>query len=236
MMYSEKVYEASFVKRLNRFEALVMFRNTETLVHVPNTGRCKELLREGVKVIIEDRESIKRKTKYELVSVYKGDKLVSIESQLPNKLVKEAIKNGIIEELNEYKYIKSEVTYNNSRLDLLLKKNEDSIQKKDCCFVEIKGVTLEKNGVAMFPDAPTARGTKHVNELIRAYKEGYNAVTIFVIQLGFSNIFVPNKEMDLMFYESLKKAEKEGVRILAYDCTVGDREIAINKRVNVEIQ
>ncbi|MGB7606414.1 MAG: DNA/RNA nuclease SfsA [Lutisporaceae bacterium] len=229
MKIDNKVVKGYFIKRPNRFEAMVDIAGEVNLVHVPNTGRCRELLIEGAEVLLERREGKKRKTNYELIMVYKDGRLVSIDSQLPNKLAEEAIRNNVITELTDYSYIKRETTFGNSRFDLYLEK---ACEK---AFVEVKGVTLEQNGVAKFPDAPTTRGTKHIYELIKAKKEGYRACVLFVIQLDFADYFTPNKVMDTAFAEALSKAKAEGVEILSYSCKVSPDEVTLYKAMEVRL-
>lgn len=229
MKISNEVIKASFVKRLNRFEAIVDIDGEANLVHVPNTGRCRELLFEGAEVLLERRAGKQRKTAYELIMVYKENKLVSIDSQLPNKLAEEAIINGIISELQGYEYIKREKVYGDSRFDLYMEKADEK------AFVEVKGVTLEVEGEARFPDAPTERGTKHIYELIKAKQEGYRACILFVIQLDFAEYFTPNKVMDPNFAEALNKAHAAGVEILAYRCDVKEDEVRVYKAIEVKL-
>lgn len=229
MKIDNKVVKGSFIKRLNRFEAMVDIAGEVKLAHVPNTGRCRELLIEGAAVLLERREGTKRKTDYELIMVYKDGRLVSIDSQLPNKLAEEAIRNNVITELTGYSYIKRESTFGNSRFDLYLEKAYEK------AFVEVKGVTLEQDGVAKFPDAPTERGTKHIYELIKARMEGYRACLLFVIQLDFADYFTPNKLMDTAFAEALSKAKAEGVEILAYSCRVSPEEVTLCKAMEVRL-
>lgn len=221
--------KGNFIKRPNRFEALVYIDGKVNLVHVPNTGRCRELLIEGAEVLLERREGRKRKTEYELIMVYKVGKLVSIDSQLPNKLAEEAIRNSVITELTDYSYIKRETVFGDSRFDLYLEKQSEKT------FVEVKGVTLEQEGVAMFPDAPTKRGTKHVYELIKAKRAGYRACLLFVIQLDFADYFTPNKLMDTAFAEALIKAKAEGVELLAYSCKVSSKEVTLCKAIEFRL-
>lgn len=229
MEIKNKIVKGYFVERLNRFEAIIDIAGAENLVHVPNTGRCRELLIKGAAVILERREGKHRKTAYELVMVYKNGKLVSIDSQLPNKLAAEAIQNNIISELQGYAEMKREVTYGDSRFDLSL------INDKERAFVEVKGVTLELEGVAKFPDAPTERGTKHIYELIKAKKEGYRACILFVIQLDFAEYFTPNSVTDPKFAEALRIAKQEGVEIYAYSCSLKENEVKIRKAMAVSL-
>lgn len=229
MRIMNEVIEGSFIKRLNRFEAIVDIKGEAELVHVPNTGRCRELFYEGARVLLERRPGKQRKTAYELIMVYKEGKLVSIDSQLPNKLAEEAIRNNEIAELQGYNYIKRETTYGDSRFDLYMEREMER------AFVEVKGVTLEVDGTAKFPDAPTERGTKHVNELIKAKQEGYRACILFVVQLSFADNFTPNTVMDPDFAEALRKAKAAGVEVLAYDCEVFKDEVKIRKALDVRL-
>ena len=214
-----------FKNRPNRFIANVIINGKEETVHVKNTGRCKELLIEGVTVILEKSNNTNRKTKYSLISVYKGEKLINMDSQSPNSVFAEALIDGKIKEIGSVDFLKREVKYNNSRFDIYYEKNN----KKG--FIEVKGVTLEENGVVMFPDAPTERGTKHILELIEAKKEGYDVGIAFVVQMKDVKYFTPNKERDKKFYDALYKAYKEGVNIYVYDCIVTENSITLDKKV-----
>ncbi len=166
MQYGNMI-EARFLRRVNRFTAFVELNGQEEMVHVKNTGRCKELLLEGARVFLEEADKEGRKTKYSLIAVYKGDVLVNMDSQAPNQMAAEALAERKIMEIGAVDFLKREVKYENSRFDLFYQKGE----KKG--FIEVKGVTLEENGIAKFPDAPTERGAKHLRELIKAKEEGY---------------------------------------------------------------
>jgi sugar fermentation stimulation protein A len=229
MKIINKVVKGNFIKRLNRFEAIVDIAGEATLVHVPNTGRCKELLLEGVVVLLEKRDGKHRKTGYELIMVYRGNNLISIDSQLPNKLAEEAVRNNTISELQDYDYIKREVVFGDSRFDLYLEK------KGEKTFVEVKGVTLEVDGAAKFPDAPTERGTKHIYELIKAKQQGYRACVLFVVQLDFAEYFTPNSIMDPKFAEALGAAREAGVEIYAYKCRTKEDEVYIHMPMAVRL-
>ena len=209
-----KMVEARFLRRVNRFTAFVELNGQEEMVHVKNTGRCKELLLEGAKVFLEEADKEGRKTKYSLIAVYKGDVLVNMDSQAPNQMAAEALAEGKIKEIGEVEFLKREVKYENSRFDLYYQKDG----KKG--FIEVKGVTLEENGVAKFPDAPTERGAKHLKELVKAKEEGYEAAVLFVIQMKGVKEFRPNEERDPAFTAALREASAAGVKILAYDCQV----------------
>lgn len=224
-----KMREARFLRRINRFTAFVELDGQEEMVHVKNTGRCRELLIEGARVFLEEAEKEGRKTKYSLIAVYKGDTLVNMDSQAPNQMAAEALAEGKIKEIGEVDFLKREVKYENSRFDLYYQKGE----KKG--FIEVKGVTLEDDGIAMFPDAPTERGTKHLRELIKAKEEGYEAAVLFVIQMKGITEFRPNEERDKKFTEALRDAAAAGVRILAYDCGVEVGKAWIEEKVSVRL-
>ncbi len=161
MKITKNILKAEFIKRPNRFQAYVKINEKIEMVHVPNTGRCKEILIPGSTVILREENNENRKTRYDLIAGYKGDMLISIDSQIPNKVVYEALMNFKIEILKEYTNIKREKTFGKSRFDFKLEKENGEIY-----YLEVKGVTLENDGLTMFPDAPTERGTKHILELI----------------------------------------------------------------------
>ena len=229
MIYN-KIIEGIFLERPNRFLAKVIIENKEEIVHVRNTGRCRELLVPGAKVILEDcRNNPNRKTKYSLISVYKGDTLINMDSQIPNAVVFEALKNNQISEFQNLTYIKREVTHGNSRYDIYFEKE---INKG---FIEVKGVTLESNGIARFPDAPTERGRKHVLEMIQAVKEDYIGVIFFLIQMENPKEFRLNWKMDEKFSSAVNLAMENGVEILAYDSIVNKNRISIGQRIKIDL-
>jgi len=223
-MKYEKIIEGKFISRPNRFIAYVEIEGKAEIAHVKNTGRCKELLTEGARVFLEVSSNPERKTKYDLIAVYKGDILINMDSQAPNKVALEFIK----EQFKNAK-IKPEYTYGNSRIDIYAEKDG----KKS--LIEVKGVTLENNGIAMFPDAPTERGIKHINELIRARDDGYDSYILFVIQMKGIKEFKPNYKTHKEFGEALKGAENAGVKILAYDCIVTPDTLKIDAPVCVNL-
>lgn len=211
-----------FKNRPNRFIAEVEVDGKLEIAHVPNTGRCKELLVEDAVVWLEPSNNPKRKTKFSLHFVENRGELVSIYSQEANSIVFDAIKNGQIKELCGYNYHQREKTVGNSRIDIYLANEVD-----DCCgmsfleepcFVEVKGVTLVVGTEARFPDAPTERGTKHLKELIKLKKEGFRCVVFFLIQHPLGESFRPNWENDPTFSETLCEAYENGVEILVYKC------------------
>lgn len=221
--------EAIFIKRPNRFIAHVLLDEKEEIVHVRNTGRCKEILKEGVKVILETSKNPNRKTAYSLIAAYKGNMLINIDSQIPNAVVFDGILKNKIQYLSGVDYLKREVSYGNSRFDIYFERNGHK------GFIEVKGVTLEDNGIAMFPDAPTERGRKHLIEMAHAVSEGYEGYVIFLIQLKGLRYFTPNANMDPLFAKALSYCGEKGVNILAYDSIVNEDEIVISEEVKVVI-
>lgn len=229
-MKYKNIIEAIFLKRPNRFIAQVLINGVEENVHVRNTGRCKELLIPGAKVILEDcSHNLNRKTKYSLIAVWKGDMLVNMDSQIPNEAVFRALQENRIQELENLLHVKREVTFGKSRFDIYFESENEK------GFIEVKGVTLEDNQVAMFPDAPTERGRKHVLEMIEVVKQGYRGIIFFLIQMKGPKIFKPNLEMDKDFSEAIKLASKNGVEILVYDSIVNNDGIYVDKLVNKEL-
>ena len=228
MKYNKKIVTAEFISRPNRFNAVVKLNIEEITVHVPNTGRCRELLIPGCTVFLREELNPTRKTPYDLVAVYKEDKLISIDSQIPNKVVEEALKNGKVKELSQYTKILREKTFGKSRFDFKISNDENEEY-----FLEVKGVTLEDKGYARFPDAPTERGAKHLLELVEAKKQGYGAGAMFLIQLKYVNKFSPNDERDQEFGKALRFAKENGVDIFAYNCIVTEDGIEINEPVEI---
>ena len=202
-----------FKKRPNRFIAEVDVDGEIQIAHVPNTGRCKELLVENAVVWLKPSDNPKRKTKFSLLFVENRGHLVSIYSQQANEIVYGAIINGQIKELSGYDFHQREKTIDNSRIDIYL-----SNENGEKCFVEVKGVTLVVGVEARFPDAPTERGTKHLNELIKLKKEGFRTAVFFLIQHPLAESFRPNWENDPLFSKTLNEAYKKGVEIIVYKC------------------
>lgn len=226
MIYNN-IKEGIFLERPNRFIAHVLIDGAVEVCHVKNTGRCKELLIQGVTVYLEEHDNPKRKTKYSLIAVYKGDRLINMDSQAPNQVVFDWIKNGGL--FTEITAVKRESTYKTSRFDLY-------VETKDSrAFIEVKGVTLEDNGVVRFPDAPTLRGVKHIYELIECKKNGYEAYIIFVIQMSKVSYFEPNNITHKEFGEALREAQNQGVSIRAYDCNVTSDSLELKEEVQVRL-
>ncbi len=225
----QKVIPGRFLSRANRFIAQCEIDGVIETVHVKNTGRLKELLVPGVPVYLELSDNPARKTRYSLIAVEKGERIVNIDSNAPNKVAVEALKEGSLQltGMPDIDLIRPEYRYGKSRFDIYL---EGGGQK---ALMEIKGVTLEKDGIAMFPDAPTERGVKHVHELIAARKEGYMAYILFVIQMKKLRCFMPNDETHRAFGDALRLAENNDVKILAYDCNVEHDGFTIAEPVRV---
>lgn len=229
-MEYKKIIEGTFSKRPNRFIAQVIINGKEETVHVKNTGRCKELLLPGAKVILEDcSNNPNRKTKYSLIAVWKKNMLVNMDSQVPNKVVFDAINENKVENLKNLTQLKREVTFGNSRFDMYFESQNEK------GFIEVKGVTLENEEISMFPDAPTERGTKHVLEMIEAVNQGYRGIIFFLIQMKGPQVFRLNWEMDKLFSEAIKVASENGVEIIAYDSIVNNNEIYIDKPIEIDL-
>lgn len=224
-MEYRNIVAGTFIERPNRFIAHVKIRSKVEVVHVKNTGRCAELLQPGATVYVQEAENPERKTKWDLIGVKKGSRLINMDSQIPNKIVEEWIRSGNL--FPDATKIKAEQKYQNSRFDLYIECGERKI------FVEVKGVTLEEDGIVKFPDAPTERGLKHIQELCEAVKAGYEAYVFFVIQMKGVRYFTPNMETHPQFGEALQRAQEEGVHILAYDCRVMKDRIDIANEVPV---
>lgn len=227
-MIYERMKEGRFIKRPNRFIAHVEIDGKEEIVHVKNTGRCQELLIPGATVYLQASANPERKTKWDLISVEKGSRTINMDSQVPNALVCEFIREGKL--FPDVKLVRPETTYGNSRFDLYVEYEN----KK--AFVEVKGVTLENEGVVSFPDAPSERAIKHVEELVKAGKEGYETYVFFVIQMSDVRYFTPNREKHLAFAQALVKAAEAGVKVLAYECQVTSNQLEITKPVPVVLE
>ncbi len=220
-MYSETMV-ARFLSRPNRFIAHVEAEGQVLICHVKNTGRCRELLIPGALVIIARAANSLRKTRYDLVAVYKGDMLVNIDSQAPN-----AAAHAWLREQYPEAAIKKEALYGHSRLDFHVAGEGQSL------YVEVKGCTLEKDGLALFPDAPTERGVKHLNTLLSCIQQGHQGMVLFVIQMRPVRAFSPHDAMHPAFGEALRHAAKNGMQVRAHDCLVHPEGIALHTPVPV---
>lgn len=227
-MEYKRIKEGRFLERPNRFIAYVELFGKKETVHVKNTGRCKELLIKGTPVFLEESDNQARKTRYDLVAVKKKDRLINMDSAAPNKAVGEWLQTGGL--FSDVRLLRAEKTYRHSRFDFYA----ETEGKK--AFLEVKGVTLENDGVALFPDAPSERAVRHVEELMDAMAEGYDAYVIFVIQMQEVKYFTPNYETHPAFAIALQRAAKAGVHILAYDCQVWEQGMKIQKEVPVRLK
>ena len=224
-MKYNKIVEGVFISRPNRFIAYVDVNGKTETVHVKNTGRCRELLTDKARVYLSVSDNPQRKTGYDLIAVKKGNLLINMDSQIPNDVCEEMLKKHTI--FSENAIIKREYIYKSSRFDFYIEDGERRI------FLEVKGCTLENNGIASFPDAPTERGVKHINELISAIKDGYEAYIVFIIQMKGVTQFRPNDITHKAFGDALRLAHKKGVKILAYDCKVTPDFIKADREVKV---
>ena len=222
------VKEAEFLSRPNRFIAEVCLDGEIKVCHVKNTGRCRELLVPGARVWVSESDNPLRKTRYDLICVEKEGHLINMDSQAPNDAAEEWLnKKQLFPGLT---YLKREVTYQDSRFDFYLEEGEKKI------FLEVKGVTLEKDGVVLFPDAPTIRGARHIRELAKCVEEGYEAWLLLVVQMKGVTKFLPNEETDPEFAKALREASQKGVHILAMDCVVTPDSMTIDQKVPVQLQ
>ena len=219
------VSRCRFLERPNRFLARVEMEGQEVLCHVKNTGRCRELLNPGAVVYLQKSDNPNRKTGYDLIAVEKGEMLINMDSQIPNYVAAEWLRKGSL--FPEGANIQMEKRYGNSRFDIYAEAGERK------AFLEVKGVTLEVEGQARFPDAPTERGVKHVRELMGCVQEGYEAYLLFVIQMTGIQSFAPNWDTHPAFGSALQEAAQAGVQILAYDCQVRPDEIVLDQPVPV---
>lgn len=248
MNIGKKLIEATFLQRKTRFSVLVevkgertlAFRRSigakEALAYLPNSGRLRELLMAGRKVLLSKvgiRSSLlkkdHRKTRYDLEMVRLGKKLMSIDARLPNKLFQEALEARVLRDFASYRKVDREPFYGQSRLDFLL------YGQGVPCYVEVKSVTLVRDGLALCPDAPTLRGRRHLEELIRAKEEGYRAAVVFIVQRSDALTFSPNDETDPSFGDTLRRAVARGVEACAYSCEVSVRAIRLRSKVAVRL-
>lgn len=226
MKYSN-IEKAVFKERPNRFVAYVETEKGREICHVKNTGRCRELLPPDAVVYVQRNENPARKTKLDLITVEKNDYLINMDSQAPNAAVKEWLQAGNL--FSENAKIYSEKTYGQSRFDFYV---EDGARK---AFIEVKGVTLEDNGVCRFPDAPTERGVKHIRELIKCREDGFEAYILFVIQMSPVKYLEPNDKTHQAFGDALREAAKAGVQVMARDCKITIDTMEIMNEVEVRL-
>jgi len=231
-MKYKRIEVGRFVSRPNRFIAYVEIGGEVETVHVKNTGRCKELLISGVKVYLSVSDNPLRRTKYDLIAVEKkrngkAPLLINMDSQIPNYVCEEWLKKGLL--FSKDAKIKREYTYKSSRFDFYIEDGERKI------FLEVKGCTLENDGIASFPDAPTERGVKHIRELMSALEDGYECYIFFVIQMKEITEIRPNDIMHKEFGDALREAYNRGVKVIAYDCIIKPDEITVDKEIRVNL-
>ena len=225
-MEYENMVPGVFLSRPNRFVAHVEIGGKTEVVHVKNTGRCRELLPAGAKVWCQQAANPARKTKFDLITVRKGDRLINMDSQAPNIAAREWLLAG---GLGEIETLRPETVHGDSRFDFSFQKDGKT------CFLEVKGVTLEEDGICAFPDAPTERGAKHLRGLREAAKEGFGAWVLFVIQMENVQYLHPNDATDPAFGRELREAAENGVQILAMDCHVTESTMTIRNSVPVRL-
>ena len=225
-MRYENMVPGIFLARPNRFIAHVEIDGEIQIVHVKNTGRCKELLPAGAAVWCQHWDNPTRKTKYDLIAVKKGSRIINMDSQAPNAAAKEWLLAGGLGEISE---LKGEYTHGDSRFDFSFLKDGRR------CFLEVKGVTLETQGVGAFPDAPTKRGAKHLRGLTALAGEGYGAYVLFVIQMADVKYLHPNDATDPAFGQALRQAAAQGVQVLAVQCRVTPETMEIDTFVEVKL-
>ena len=225
-MHYPNMIPGIFLSRPNRFIAKVLIDGVEETVHVKNTGRCRELLPSGAQVWCQKSDNPNRKTKFDLITVKKGDRLINMDSQAPNTAAGEWLRSG---GLGEIENLKAESFHGDSRFDFSFTKDGQQ------CFLEVKGVTLEEDGVCAFPDAPTERGARHLKGLTRAAKEGFGAYVLFVIQMADVKYLRPHDERDPAFGKALREAAENGVTVMAMDCAVDVDSMDIRLRVPVKL-
>ena len=226
MLYPD-MRRAVFIARPNRFIAHVWLDNQMVVCHVKNTGRCRELLVPGCTVWVQHVPSPGRKTAYDLIAVQKGDRLINMDAAAPNHVFGEYVREGRF--LQPWEQVQPEKSHGDSRFDFYLQSGSRRV------FVEVKGVTLEQDGIVRFPDAPTERGIKHLHELMKAASDGYEAYLLLVIQMKDVRYFEPNRETHPKFGETLKEAADAGVHILAYDCAITEDSMKICDPVPVKL-
>lgn len=226
MLY-DHIKEGRFLSRPNRFIAQIELDGSIQTCHVKNTGRCRELLLPGARVLVQECFSPQRKTKYDLISVWKGQRLINMDSAAPNQVFGEWLRAGKL--FPEYRCLKPEFSHGDSRFDFYM---ETATAK---AFIEVKGVTLEEDGVVRFPDAPTERGLKHLHSLMRCREEGYLAYVAFVIQMQGVRYFQANWDTHPAFGQALREAAAAGVEVRAWDCLVSENSLQLNQEVEIRL-
>ena len=227
-MIYENILPAIFVDRPNRFIAHVELNGRLEVCHVKNTGRCRELLIPGCRVYVQHQPSPTRKTAYDLIAVEKGERLLNMDANAPNRVFNEYVRAGRF--LREWSVIRPETTHGDSRFDFYLESPGHRL------FAEVKGVTLEDDGVMRFPDAPTERGVKHLEGLARCVQEGYEAWAVFVIQTEDVRWMEPNRRTHPAFADAMRQAAQAGVHLLALDCHTEPDRLEIRRPVEIRLR
>lgn len=225
-MHYNNMAEGVFLRRPNRFLAYVEIQGREEVCHVKNTGRCRELLVPGAKVWCQVSDNPNRKTKFDLIAVEKGKRLINMDSQAPNKAAMEWLLSGGLGEITN---LRPETVHGDSRFDFSF------VKEGRLCFLEVKGVTLENEGICAFPDAPTLRGTKHLQGLSQAVKDGFGAYVLFVIQMEEVKYLHANEKTDPAFANALRQAARDGVEVLAVQCRIQPEDMVITCPVEVRL-
>ena len=226
-MRYDRIVSGTFIERPNRFIAYCDIDGRRERCHVKNTGRCRELLVPGTVVYLSVSDNPSRSTRYDLVAVMKGSRLINMDIQIPNDVAEEGLR--MIPMFSTVSSIKREFTYSDSRIDMMAEDGEGRY------LIEVKGVTLEQDGVVRFPDAPTERGVKHIRELMRSTEDNFTPCLLFVIQMDDVRHFEPNRATDPEFADALKEACEAGVTVLAYTCDVTPESIVLKEPVEVRI-
>ena len=236
MKLNSQMQEGIFLERPNRFAAWVEVNGSPAMAHVPNSGRMRELLQQGSRVLLTPRSGPGRKTAYDLSLVELGHTLVSIDSRLPPDLIQEAFYAGKLHQFSQYDWLRREVWYSHSRLDMVMGSGAPNLyEQSGLCYLEMKSVTLVQDGIALFPDAPTSRGVRHLNALSEAVCEGHRAAVVFVVQREDAHVFRPNDQADPLFGKALREAQAARVEIYAYNCQVSQDEIVLSEKVYVKM-
>lgn len=226
-MNYDNIHEAVFIDRPNRFIAKVLLDGAPTVCHVKNTGRCRELLTPGASVLVQKASKPERKTAYDLISVWKGARLINMDAAAPNAVFGEWLAAGGLGFVPDS--IRPEYRHGDSRFDFYFEHGGHK------AFAEVKGVTLEDKGVVRFPDAPTLRGVKHLHGLIRCVEEGFQAYAVFIVQMENVKYFEPNRATHPEFAEALRQAAKAGVKLIALDCKVEENSLIAGSPVEIRL-
>ena len=226
-MTYDNIHEAVFLDRPNRFIAHILLNGQKQVCHVKNTGRCRELLIPGAAVYVQKAANPARKTAYDLIAVWKGGRLINMDAAAPNRVFGEWLRAGGLGFVPEL--IRPECVHGDSRFDFYFEHGGKR------AFAEVKGVTLEEDGIVRFPDAPTERGVKHLRGLARCVEEGFEAYAVFIIQMKGVKFFEPNRATHPEFAQALCQAARAGVKLIALDCYVTKDSLTAGERVEIRL-